>query len=403
MTRSSSQIRFAIAGARRGAAYAESAATMGGRARLTAICDPSSERRAPWENIGVRCYSDFEQVLADKEIDAVCLATPVGMHAEQSIAALRAGKHVLCEVPAAESLVECRELIRAVEETGLVYMMAENYCFMRDVLMVEEMVNRGVFGDLIHAEGSYLHDCRFLIFDDDGALSSRGERKRTLFQNCYPTHSMGPVSRWLGIGDHDRYVSLSAWQSGAFACAEYVRRNYGAEHEFAAREGWRMPDSVVTMLRSEKGALVYHRLDTTSPRPHHANRYALQGTRASFTSNIDPKLEPQIWIQDRSPTTRDGQAEGWEPLYKYAEEFEHPLWREFGTEAKSYGHEGGDFIVLREFVGAILERRRPLIDVYDAAIWSSITPLSGQSMEEGNRAVEFPPFVRPNVAGGNPL
>src|SRR5690606_21861679 len=114
-----------------------------------------------------------------------------------------------------------------------------NYCFMRDVLMVEEMVNRGVFGDLIHAEGSYLHDCRFLIFDDDGSLSWRGERKRTLYQNCYPTHSMGPVSRWLGINQRDRYISLSAWQSGAFACAEYVRRNYGADHELAAREGWK--------------------------------------------------------------------------------------------------------------------------------------------------------------------
>lgn len=376
----------------RGGLYAESARKLGDQVQLAAVCDSAPERLAPWRDTGVRCYSEFDQLLEDKEVDAICLATPVELHARQAIQALRAGKHVLCEVPAVETLEESRELIRAVEETGLVYMLAENYCFMRDVLMVEEMVSRGVFGDLIYAEGSYLHDCRFLLYEEDGTLTWRGERKRTFFGNCYPTHSMGPVSRWLGINRRDWYTSLSAWQSGAFACAEYTRRKYGSDHELAAPSAWRMPDSVTTMLRSENGVLVSHRLDTTSPRPEHPNRYALQGTRAAFTSNIGPDLAPQIWIQDRSPTGRDGSAEAWEPLYKYAEEFEHPLWREFGAEAAAWGHEGSDFFVPREFVAAILEERRPFIDVYDAVTWSSITPLSRDSMEGGNKAVAFPRF-----------
>lgn len=388
-----SPIRIAVVGARRGEAFVRSAETLGAKLSMVAICDQSPEKLAPWEETDVRCYLDYDQVLEDKEIDAVCLATPVGLHARQAIDALRAGKHVLCEVPAADSLEDCRELIKAVEETGLVYMMAENYCYRRDVLMVEEMVRRGVFGELTYAEGSYLHDCRNLFLDHEGALTWRGELNRTRFCNWYPTHSMGPVSRWLGINRGDRYLSLSAWQSGAFACADYTRRNFGAEHEMADRAQWRIPDSVITSLRSEKGVLVHHRLDTASPRPHHVDRYALQGTRASFTSNFSSQFESQIWIQGRSPTTSDGRAEEWEPLFKYADEFEHPLWREWGAEAAKSGHGGGDFFALREFADSIFEARAPWIDVYDAVTWSSIGPLSGQSMEEGNRPVEVPDFA----------
>lgn len=113
------------------------------------MCDINPESLEPWrDNADVRCYDDYQQVLSDASIDAVCLATPVPLHARQAIAALDAGKHVLSEVTAAYTIAEAWDLVKAVERTGLTYMMAENYCYMRENMMVENMVAQGVFGEI---------------------------------------------------------------------------------------------------------------------------------------------------------------------------------------------------------------------------------------------------------------
>src|SRR5690606_18218897 len=104
-----------------------------------------------------------------------------------------AGKHVLSEVIAANTLEECWELVEAVERTGGTYMMAENYCYMRPNLMVETIAERGLFGRVTHLEGAYVHDCRILYANPDGSLTWRGELRRTRDCVYYPTHSLGPV------------------------------------------------------------------------------------------------------------------------------------------------------------------------------------------------------------------
>lgn len=142
----------------------------------------------------------------------------------------------------------------------------------------------------------------------------------------------------------------------------------------------------------KKGVLIDLRLDWASARPHHMTRYELQGTKASFSWPDGPKAEPLIWIEDRSPTDERGIASEWEPLSKYREEYDHPLWREHREIAKTFGHGGGDFFTLREFCQAIKEDRPPMIDVYDAVTWSSITPLSVQSIANGNMPVAVPNF-----------
>lgn len=387
-------IRIGVVGGHRGRSFANGASGQDDIVQLAAICDTDEAVLAEWkQHDGIRCYGEYDAMLDDDDVDAVCIATPVQLHASQAIAALRAGKHVLSEVTAAYTLEECWELIEAVEATGLTYMMAENYCFGRDVMMVSEMVSRGVFGDLITAEGSYLHDCRDLCFYSDGQLTWRGKLRKDGFFNSYPTHSIGPVSQWLSINRGDRYVSTATWHSNQPSVAHYVQRNkVTANTSLADPSAWKLPDTVTTNLRTAKGVLVTHRLDFASARPHHMNRYALQGTTASFTSNIDPSQESLVWIEDRSPTNDVGIADGWEPISRYADEFEHPLWKKHGDAARKVGHRGGDFFVVREFVDAIVEERPPIIDVYDAVTWSAITPLSQMSMEDGNNAVAFPDF-----------
>jgi predicted dehydrogenase len=388
------QIRLAVVGAGRGRCYADAASLLGGSARLAAVCDIREEALAPWRGTdGIAIHSDYASLLRDERIDAVVLATPARQHARQAIAALAAGKHVLSEVPSAYGLDECADLVAAVDRSGRAYMLAENYCFRRDCMMVEEMSRRGVFGDIVSAEGHYIHDCRELMFHPDGRETWRGEMFRASRGNMYPTHSLGPVARWLGIPGRDRFARLSSWGSRPLNAAEYTRRHLGAGHPGAQRDAWSMPDRVTTVLGTALGVTVTHHFDPLSPRPHHMAQYQLQGTRASFTSSAEAERDPLVWIDGRSPANAHGIAEAWESLWSYAADFEHPAWRRHGADAVRAGHGGGDYFVLREFVDAIRECRAPSIDVRAGVAWSCVSALSAASIAGGNCAVEVPDFA----------
>lgn len=388
-------IRFAVIGAGRGKTFIN-AASVSKDIEMVAICDQNAEGLKPWEdNSTLRLYTGDDQVLNDPEVDAVCLATPVPLHAAQAMAALNAGKHVLSEVTAAYTLEESWDLIATVERTGLTYMMAENFCYMPQILQVQNMVEQGVFGDLVYASGSYIHDCRNLFFNEQGDLTWRGDLRHEMVANSYPTHSLGPIARWLGINRTDFFKTTATWHSNSHAASHYAERNHADRPDYAKPNFWKHPDTLTTNIRTEKGVLIDLRFDACSVRPHNMNRYELQGTKASFSWPDGPGEDwerPLIWIEGRSPANDQGIAGSWEPLSKYREEYDHPLWREHREIAKTFGHGGGDFFTLREFCQAIKEERPPMIDVYDAVTWSSITPLSVQSIANGNVPVAMPNF-----------
>jgi predicted dehydrogenase len=384
-------LRFAVVGAHRGRSFISSAAALSQEVQLVAVCDIDPEALAPWsDESAIRLYGDYEQVLNDPNIDAVCIATPVPLHARQAIQALEAGKHVLSEVTANYSIEEGWELIRAVERSGLTYMMAENYCYIRENMMIENMVELGVFGDITYASGAYLHDCRDLMWNQDGDLTWRGKLRQTHYGNTYPTHSLGPVSRWLGINKSDRYVSTATWGTPCRAIPSYAQRNLPERTEYSA-PSWTCNDNAVTLLKTQKGIIAEIRVDWASPRPHNMARHELQGTQASYTTQ-EPGREPLIWIEGRSETSATGIAGAWEPLSNYYAEYEHPLWKTHMADAQKAGHGGGDYFTFREFAAAVRESRLPMVDVYDAVTWSSITPLSMLSIDNNNSAVEVPNF-----------
>jgi len=398
MNPSKNTLRFAVVGAGRGKTFINAAQNSAAGIELVAICDQNEAALKKWADAGLKLYNSFDQVLNDPGIDAVCIATPVPMHARQSIAALEAGKHVLSEVTACYTLEEGWDLIAAAERTGRTFMMAENYCYIAAVMQVQHMVESGVFGELTYASGSYLHDCRNLFFGKGGDLTWRGRLRHEMVACTYPTHSLGPVARWLGINRTDFLATTATWQSKSRATADYARRNLPEQGPYAEDAYWPHPDTSSTSIRTQGGALIDIRVDFASPRPHQMMRYELQGTRAAFVlpdAIGAPKIDPLIWIQDRSPTNARGIAEEWEPLSKYREEYEHPLWKEHRESAEKAGHGGGDFFILREFASAIAEERLPLIDVYDAVTWSSITPLSLESIARGNAPVVVPNFKGP--------
>ena len=392
MNSSSAPLRCAVVGANRGQTFIQSAQRQAGQIELVALCDINPDALAAWHNEdGVRCYTEYQDLLNDENVDAICIATPVPLHARQAIAALNAGKHVLSEVTAAYTIDECWDLVEAVERTGKTYMMAENYCYMRENLLLQNMVEQGVFGEITYASGAYLHDCRELMWNADGDLTWRGDLRGKYYGNTYPTHSLGPVSRWLGINKTDRYKTTATWATASRSAGPYAARNLPDRPEYSAPDAFPGNDNAVTMLKTEKDILVEIRVDWASPRPHNMARHELQGTTASFTTQ-EPGSESLIWIEGRSGASDKGIAGDWELASKYYDEFEHPLWREHLADAEKAGHGGGDFFVLREFASAIKENRAPMIDVYDAVTWSCITPLSMESIDNNNAAIAVPNF-----------
>ncbi|NCO89948.1 MAG: Gfo/Idh/MocA family oxidoreductase, partial [Armatimonadetes bacterium] len=118
--------------------------------------------------------TDYRRLLTRDDVDAVLIATPMQLHGRMAADSLRAGKHVLSEVAAAVTVDECLDLVRAQKESGRTYMLAENVCYYRANLIVLNMIEQGLFGELTYAECGYVHDCRSLLFNGDGSLTWRG-------------------------------------------------------------------------------------------------------------------------------------------------------------------------------------------------------------------------------------
>src|SRR5690606_14942648 len=262
-------LRLAVVGGRRGRHFGRALGRLADRIRLVAVCDLSADVLDAWqaEFPGARGHRDYRELLADDTIDAVFLATPLPLHAEQAIAALEAGKHVLSEVTAANTLAGARALIDTVERTGLTYMLAENYCFTRPNLMVEHLAEQGLFGEVTYLEGGYLHDCRHLMHDPDGELTWRGRLRVETDSIYYPTHSLGPVARWLRAanGAADRLRTVAAFTTRNVALSDHFAERFGPEHPGADPGFWRQGDSGTAMITTESGALISLRVDTASP------------------------------------------------------------------------------------------------------------------------------------------
>jgi len=392
-------VRLAVVGARRPRAEIGILKRLQEKVELRALCDPDDTQWAAWRAAfpGVRFYRAFEDLLTDDTVDAVVVATPLTMHAEQSMAALAAGKHVLSEVPACHTLEQCWDLVETVERTKRKYMLAENYCFLRSNLMVLNMVRHGLFGELIHAEGAYIHDYKQRTHDGRGGLEWRGEIQRDWNTVTYPTHSVGPVSQWLGINtpQGDAYESLVAVVSQPKVMSRYFRELYGGEHPGADPGYWGQGDSQNAILRTRRGVTVVLRVDWTSPRPHNMTHYGLQGTSGAYVSGRHAREAPLVWIAGRSPgfsPPRDEREAQWESLWDYAADYEHPLWRRWADVAADADHDGGNLLTILEFVDCVLGNHDPAIDVYDAVTWSSLIPLAAESIRTGGGSVKMPQF-----------
>ena len=325
----------------------------------------------------------WQKLLGRADLDAVIIATPWDWHSRMAVATMRAGKYPGVEVPAAVTLRECWDLVHTSEQTGIPCMMLENVCYFQRVLTLLRMVREGAFGDVLHCEAGYQHDCRFLMLDAQGKLTWRGRWSANVNGNLYPTHAIGPVAQWMNINRGDRFVSLVSLSTPARGLKQYAVEKLGADHELARRD-YAQGDINTTLLKTANGLTVTLYYNILSPRPYDLI-LRLQGDKGIY---LDTNKSISLEKGGKS-------ADQWEPFEPYQQKYPHPLWQALSADAaKSGGHEGAEYVMFHDFLKAVRNKAPAPQTVYDAATWSAIVPLSIESVAHHGKPVEFPDFTQ---------
>jgi predicted dehydrogenase len=339
----------------------------------------------------------YRKLLELKNLDGVLIASPWEWHAPMVIDSLQSGlKYVATEVILGITLEDHWNVVREAEKQNAHVMMLENVCYRRDVAAVLNMVRQGIFGELIHMQAGYQHDLRGVKFNNgieayghgvefgDKAFSeARWRTNHSVHRNgdLYPTHGVGPVAQMIGINHGNRFLSLSSFATKTRGLHKYIV-DHGGENHPNAKVEFKLGDIVTTHLKCVNGETVLLQHDTNSPRP-----YSL-GFRVQGTKGLWMDVNKSLYIEGTS-----AKEDAWEDAQPYLEKYDHPLWKRWGKDTEGAGHGGMDFFVLHAFVESIKKRVPTPMDVYDAATWSAIAPLSEASIELGNQTVEFPDFT----------
>jgi predicted dehydrogenase len=282
------------------------------------------------------------------------------------------GKHVALEVPAAMSVKDCWRLVDTAERTKRHCMMLENCCYDEFELATLNMVQQGLFGELVHAEASYIHDLRQRIsLNDNGHRLWKNwqvEYMATHIGNFYPTHGLGPVALALGIHRGDRMKSIVSVSSEAIGQADEFRGT--------------MNSSIIT---TEKGHTILLQHGIALPRPY-SRSFLLSGTNGY----IQKYPAPYAAFAPNTAEVLSG-----EQCAALTEEYRHPFvtkYKERGVEI--CGTRWIDYLMDSRLIYC-LHNGLPLdMDIYDAAEWSSLVELTEQSALAGGTSVEIPDFTR---------
>jgi len=365
------EVLLGIAGCRRGASFARVSEVLRG-VRVTAVMDPDEGAALTLaQEVGdASAFTEFERFLDQAPIDAVVVASPIHLHAEQSVAALERNIHVLSEVPACDTLEDARALADAADRSRAIYMLGENSCYMNEQVLVRRMARAGCFGELLYGEAEYLHDCRDLWRDGAGELTWRARTLGT--KSLYITHSLGPI---LEVFD-DRVVALSAFAYGSSTF-------YDPEVT--------TPVGHVVALETSKGAALKVRIDNVAPRPS-SHFYLVQGTAGAYESARGLGEEPKVWLAADHEESHVYRSADWHDLFEgYAEEY-IPERLHVTEEKHKGGHGASEYWMLQDFVAAIREGAPSPIGIYRGLDYTVPGIVARQSAEQGGVLHQVPDF-----------
>ncbi|MBO4996185.1 MAG: Gfo/Idh/MocA family oxidoreductase [Muribaculaceae bacterium] len=370
--------------------------------KIVALCDIEKDRVDRAQNILKNAglpeatgYSGndsiWKQLVERDDLDLVYVVTDWKNHAKMGKYAMENGKHVAIEVPAAMTLDEIWDLINTSEQTRKHCMMLENCVYDEFELNTLNMAQNGLFGEVLHTEGSYIHNLQ--DFWNDYYNNWRLDFNQHNRGDIYATHGMGPACQLLDIHRGDRMTTLVSMDTKAVTGPELVKAKTGKDEPF--ENG----DHTMTMIRTNNGKTIHIQHDVMNPRPY-SRMYQLTGTKgfANKYGRAGYAFQPEALAADEVPDHENLNAHGFispEQQAALTAKYQHPILREIGEQAKTVGGHGGMDFVMDYRLIYCLRNGLPLdMDVYDLAEWCSLAPLSNLSIENGSAPVEVPDFTR---------
>ncbi len=344
----------------------------------------------------------YEELCKNPDVDLVYVATDWDHHFPVAKCALENGKHTAIEVPSAMNLDECWSLINLSEQTRKHCMILENCCYDYFEMTALNMEQAGVFGEVIRAEGAYIHnldpfwDAYWQNPDgsDADGLHWRMKYNKENRGDVYATHGLGPVAQCLDIHRGDRFTTLVAMDTKSVHGKAWVEKKTGKPcKEF--RNG----DQTTTLMRTAEGKVVEIQHNVMNPQPY--NRlFKLTGTEGYATKYPTEQIAltgDQLSKSGVAPNMDDLSGHSFLPQKQYDELYQkyyHPILTKYGEKGRQMGHGGMDFIMDSRLVYC-LQNGLPLdMDVYDLAEWCCLAELGSLSMDNGCAAVAFPDFTR---------
>jgi predicted dehydrogenase len=326
----------------------------------------------------------WKELCQSNELDLVYITTPWSLHTTMAVYAMESGKHAVSEVPAATTLEEAWQLVETSEKTKKHCMMLENCCYDFFELLTLNMARQGFFGELLHVEGAYIHDLLQSNFSKDGYVDMwRLKENQHRKGNLYPTHGLGPICQALNINRGDRMDYLTSVSTNDFqmaVTAEELASKDDFYKEFVTK-GYR-GNMNTTVVRTEKGKTIMIQHDVTSPRPY-SRIHLVSGTKGVACKYPEPGkiATSHEWFDEAKMKEIEAQ---------YTPE----IVKRIGELAKQIGGHGGmDFMMDWRLIDC-LRNGLPLDqDVYDAALWSSVAPLSEWSVANRSNSITVPDFT----------
>ncbi len=372
-SKSASLLRIGVIGGRFGASFYWHEHP---NCRVSAVCDILD---GPLDNLKrtYRCdkaYKDWREMLKDREVDAVAVFTPAPLHVEMAVASMKAGKHVISAVPAGINEEGCRELMEAVRSTGMTYMMAETSFYRREIISCREWAQEKKFGEIIYSEAEYHHDgLEPLMFEADG---------RPTWRHCfppllYPTHCTGmivPVTgerltevTAVGWGDDSPYLKNNAYNNPFWSETAFFKTSGG--HAARVSVFWRVASG-----GTERGQFLGTQMSYFMPRPEDEGKPGIQAVRTGEKQVRNLYTESRVDMQPRELPNR------WELL---PEPLRHDS-----------GHGGSHTFITHEFVDAVLSRRQPTVNIYEALAYTVPGIYAHRSALEGGVSLKIPDLGR---------
>lgn len=364
---------------------------------FTALCDLLPERAAAagkrLEGTSHRpaLYSggkeEWKRLCDREDVDLVIVSTPYYMHAGMAIYAMEQGKHVASEVPAAATLEECWKLVETAERTRRHCMMLENYAYGFFQVLTLNMARKGFFGEIVHGDCAYntskmSNNFSKTTYWDMWWLKLYGSKKG----NIYPTHGLGPVSQIMNINRGDRFDYLVSMESNDFMMGATARALAAGDEFFKPFTDKDYRGNInTTIIRTIRGRTIMVQHDGTSPRGPHSVIHGITGTKGmALEYPLPPRISRNLrgWV---SQEEYDALAKEYTPAIITRM---RDLSKRVGT-----GHGGTDLLEDWRLIDC-LRNGLPLDqDVYDAASWSSVVPLSEWSVLHRSNSIEVPDFT----------